>query len=97
MENYKELKFTEEIEDVFGKRGGITFRCGKCHCAFFQGMRHIRFYESVKGDASLWNRRTYVVKTVCPTCKQELSVVADSELAINPRDYWKGRLKEGKR
>lgn len=60
MENYKELKSTEEIEDVFGKRRDITFRCGNCHCAF---------------------------------SKQELSVVADSELAINPCDYWKDRLK----
>ena len=93
MVNYKELKSTEEIEDVFGKRRGITFRCGNCHCAFIQGMRHIRFYESVNGDSRFWNRRTYVVKTECPTCKQELSVVADEELAINPRDDWKDRLK----
>ena len=93
MENYKELKSTEEIEDVFGKRRDITFRCGNCHCAFIQDMRHIRFYESVNGHSGLWNRRTYVVNTECPTCKQELSVVADSELAINPRDYWKDRLK----
>lgn len=93
MENYKELKSTEEIEDVFGKRRVITFRCGNCHCAFNQDMRHIRFYESVMGASTLWNRRKYVVKTECLTCKKELSVVADSELAINPRDYWKDRLK----
>ena len=93
MENYKELKSTEEIEDVFGKRSVITFRCGNCHCAFNKDMRHIRFYESVMGASTLWNRRKYVVKTECPTCKQELFVVADSELAINPRDYWKDRLK----
>ena len=94
MTEYKELKTKEEIEDVFGKRGHITFRCGNCHCAFIQDMRHIRFYESVNGDSRFWNRRTYVVKTECPTCKQELSVVADEELAVNPRDYWKDRLKE---
>lgn len=93
MENYKELKSTEEIEGVFGKRHGITFRCGNCHCAFIQDMRHIRFYESLKGDSRFWNRRTYVVKTECPTCKKEVSVVADEELAINPRDDWKDRLK----
>ena len=93
MENYKELKSTEEIEDVFGKRRDITFRCGNFHCAFIQDMRHIRFYESVNDHSGLWNRRTYVVKTECPTCKQELSVVDGSELAINPRDYWKDRLK----
>lgn len=97
MENYKELKSTEEIEDVFGKRGGITFRCRNCHRAFIQDMRHIRFYESLMGNSSLWNRSKYVVKTECPTCKQELSVVADNELAINPRDHWKDQLKEGKR
>lgn len=94
MTEYKELKSTEEIEDVFGKRGGITFRCGNCHCAFIQDMRHIRFYESVKGDSSLWNRCKYVVKTECPTCKQELSVVADEELAFSPSDYWKDHHKE---
>lgn len=93
MENYKELKSTEDIEDVFGKRSVITFRCGNCHCAFIQDTSRIRFYESVKGVSTLWNRRKYVVKTECPTCKQELSVVAYSELAINPRDYWKDRLK----
>ena len=93
MENYKELKSTEEIEGVFGKRHGITFRCGNCHCAFIQDMCHIRFYESLKGDSRFWNRRTYVVKTECPTCKKEVSVVADEELAINPRDDWKDRLK----
>lgn len=93
MQNYIELQSTKEIEDVFGKRGSITFRCGNCNCAFNQDMRHIRFYESIKGNSGLWNRRTYVVKTECPECKQELSVVADNELAINPRDYWKDRIK----
>ena len=94
MENYRELKSTEEIEDVFGKRRGVNFRCGNCHCAFMQDMHHIRFYESLIGASTLWNRRKYVVKTECPTCKQELSVVADEELAVNPRDYWKDKLKE---
>lgn len=93
MENYKELKTKEEIEDVFGQRGYITFRCGNCHCAFIQDVRHIRFYESLKGNGE-WNRRQYLVETTCPSCNQKISVVADEELAVSPRDYWKDRLKE---
>lgn len=93
MENYKELKTKEEIEDVFGHRGHITFRCGNCHCAFIQDVRHINFYESVKGHGQ-WDKHDYYVETTCPTCKQKISVVADEELAVSPRDYWKDRLKE---
>lgn len=95
MAEFKELTTKEEIQDVFGKRGYITFRCGHCKCAFIQDMRHIRFYESLEGNGEC-SRHWYVVKTECPTCKKEVSVVADEELAINPRDYWKDKLKEKK-
>ncbi len=93
MANYKELTSKEEIEDVFGERGHITFRCGNCHCAFVQSVNDIRFYESVEGHGP-WDKHDYYVETTCPTCKKKITVVADEELAINPRNYWSDRRKE---
>lgn len=93
MANYKELTSKEEIEDVFGERRHITFRCGNCHCAFVQSVNDIRFYESVEGHGP-WDKHDYYVETTCPTCKKKITVVADEELAISPRDYWSDRRKE---
>lgn len=82
MREYIELKTNKLIEGVFGVRRHITFRCGKCMCAFARDMCSIRFYEST----DTWcNHHVYLLKTECPLCHKPISVLADEELAINPR------------
>lgn len=65
------LEELKNPEEVFGRRRGVTFRCGSCGCGFHQEMRYIRFYDKGSGIYR------YVIKTECPSCKKEISVVSD--------------------
>lgn len=65
------LKELEHPEEVFGRRSGVTFRCGACGCGFFQEMRYIRFYDKGSGVYR------YVIQTDCPNCKGVIAATSD--------------------